>query len=131
MCITGLIALVLVTGAGTAPAQRSEGARAEAVDLTGEWRANDGGTYWIRQIGTRVWWTGFSGSANTTTMGLSFSNVFYGRISGSTIIGSWADVPRGATRSNGTLTLLIRGTANPILVRTDATGGFGASIWRR
>jgi hypothetical protein len=30
-------------------------------DVTGVWLGNDGGTYYLRQIGDVVWWVGLSG----------------------------------------------------------------------
>ena len=32
--------------------------KAYAVDLTGYWKANDQGTYYMRQIGSVLWWYG-------------------------------------------------------------------------
>ena len=66
-------------------------------DLNGTWRANDGGTYHVRQIGTQVWWVGLSSDG-----GKSWTNVFHGTRTGNTVTGSWADTPRGAARSSGT-----------------------------
>jgi hypothetical protein len=130
-CAVAMVAVVLVGAGGTSPSRVHHRAQAGGFDLTGIWRANDGGTYWIRQIGSRVWWAGFSGSPTTTSMGLSFSNVFLGTLSttGSSIKGSWADVPRGATTGSGSLTLSIKSVNT--FVRSYASGGFGASIWRR
>ena len=31
------------------------------ASLTGTWVANDGGTYFLRQIGDTLWWLGLSG----------------------------------------------------------------------
>jgi hypothetical protein len=130
-CIVGLCVLALAGSDGTSLAQPLNSTQT-GVDLTGVWRANDGGTYWIRQINKTIWWVGFSGRANTTRMGLTFSNVFNGTLKTPTFItGQWADVPRGATRANGTLTLIVRGTTQPYLTRRTATGGFVGSIWRR
>lgn len=94
-------------------------------DLNGTWRANDGGTYHVRQIGTQVWWVGLSSDG-----GKSWTNVFHGTRSGNTVTGSWADTPRGAARSSGTLTLKLSGV-NAVLgfKRTASTGGFGGSTW--
>ena len=43
------------------------------VNLTGTWKADDGGIYYIRNIGNVVWWLGISGSDD----GKTFSNVIY------------------------------------------------------
>ena len=94
---------------------------ASAQDLTGVWRASDGGTYYIRQLGGDVWWLGDGDG--------SFANVAYGRIDGNLIRLNWADVPRGGTRGDGELVLIME---NPHrLVARRATGGFAARVWTR
>lgn len=100
-----------------------------AEDLTGTWFADDGGAYYIRQVGNALWWNGMSENGQ----GSSFANVFRGTIRGDTIIGDWADVPRGQILNNGTLILSIVNTSpGQIELRKQReTGGFGGSIWRR
>src|SRR5207253_866522 len=67
-------------------------------DLSGVWTADDGGTYYVREFQNEVWWLGWSPtSSNDFHKGIAFSNVFQGVISGDTITGEWADVPRGQT----------------------------------
>jgi hypothetical protein len=105
-------------------------------DLTGIWGADDGATYYVRQIGETVWWAGLSADG-----GRSFTNVFYGKIrttfSSLEISGSWADVPRGRSAQSGSLALessLIgppSGDTGSRLVKRSQTGGFGGSLWRR
>lgn len=97
------------------------GARASAQDLTGVWAADDGGTYFIRQIGSEVWWFGDGGA--------SFANVAHGRLDDNRIRLEWADVPRGSTRSQGDLVLVMEGPYR--LVARRATGGFGGRVWTR
>jgi len=66
-----------------------------AVDLTGAWSADDGATYYIRQLSDgSVSWGGLNHSGFHT--GMEFTNVFRGRVSadGRTLTGDWADVPR-------------------------------------
>ena len=95
-------------------------------DLTGTWSADDGGTYYIKQNGNKVWWVGGSGFSP----GTGFTNVFDGKRTGDNIKGSWADVPLGNNRANGDLSLQCDQDANnDILTRTSATGGFGGSEW--
>ncbi len=60
--------------------------------------------------------------------GLEFTNVFQGRLSGTSVTGDWADVPRGRTLNSGTLTLNV--SRNQLQLQTS-TGGFGASLWER
>lgn len=95
-------------------------------NLTGVYDCNDGGTYYIRQVGRVLWWFGEDDNAN-------FSNVYRGIINQTTntISGTWADVPKGQNTGSGRLTL--KGTANgtAVLDRTFETGGFGGSKWTR
>jgi hypothetical protein len=97
-------------------------------DLTGRWDCDDGGTYYIRQIGDEVWWTGKSGEPKGTKK--AFANVFHGMISGNHIKGSWADDPAGEARGSGTLTLEITGEGRNVqLIKKKETGGFGGGEW--
>jgi hypothetical protein len=118
-----LIAVVFFFAAAASRAQS---------DLTGAWSADDGGIYYLRQIGDRLWWAGFStespGGTRDFNPGIQFSNVFQGRVAGNRIVGDWADVPRGQGSNSGSLTLEV-GTGN--LRRLSATGGFGATVWQR
>ncbi len=98
---------------------------AQSETLTGVWNCNDGGVYFIRQIGNQVWWYGQSSDGGAT-----WSNVFQGTITGSRITGSWADVPKGSIRGNGSMTLSIEGSNR--LRKIGAGGsGFGGSLWSR
>ena len=96
--------------------------------LTGIWQANDGGTYYLRQIGNVLWWNGMSGG----TDGRTFNNVFRGTITPTTntIAGEWADVPRGTVMGSGTLGLKI---INPTTLQkvTQTGSGFGATTWQK
>jgi hypothetical protein len=99
-------------------------------DLTGLWGCNDGGYYYIRQIGNVVWWYGVDSRNGNSP---SFANVFYGTITqsspGDVITGKWADVPEGRTSSSGTLKLMIE--TNNKLAAMQQTGGFGGTSWTR
>jgi hypothetical protein len=82
------------------------------LDLTGAWIADDGALYYIRQLDDNsIWWAGLH--ALGFHPGVTFTNVFQGVVISRdlTIVGSWADVPRGATFGHGKLSLEI--------VRTD------------
>jgi hypothetical protein len=100
---------------------------ANPASLTGTWMANDGGMYFLRQIGDTLWWLGLSGGLFHP--GLQFCNVFHASVTGSAVTGEWSDVPRGATSCRGTLTL--RPAGEDQLLRVAESGGYGASIWRR
>ena len=97
-------------------------------DLNGIWQANDGGTYYIRQIGDNVWWLGMSADD-----GRHFTNVYKGVLNGNSVRGSYADVPRGGVRSGGSLNLaIVRGGGGGILeVRRVGASPFGGARWTK
>lgn len=90
-------------------------------DLTGYWKGNDGGDYFIRQVRNEVWWYGRS-----PDKGGAWTNVFYGQRTGKVVSGVWADVPLGKNRGTGKIEVLLEGNR---LVKRSATGGFGGSQW--
>lgn len=102
--------------------------RGTRIGVTGTWTADDGGTYYLRQLdrdGFRnvvVWFGENQGS---------FSNVFWGTLDGGRkISGMWADVPKTHMRNAGTLELEIRNDGT--LEKTDQTGAiFGGTRWKR
>jgi hypothetical protein len=99
--------------------------------LTGVWSGDDGGFYYVRQEGQRIWWGGFSGELGLQ-VGLAFCNVFQGSITGNVVEGSWVGVPRGKTQGSGDLRLTIQFTDSSIpfiLNKTTDPGGFSASTW--
>jgi hypothetical protein len=111
-----------------------------AFNLTGTWAADDGATYYLRQLSDySVAWAGLYGTR--FHRGIEFTNVFFGRVSadGKTLSGDWADVPRGDTYSSGRLSLDIvqspyGAPVGPVgLRRRDdgSSGSFRASAWRR
>jgi hypothetical protein len=67
-----LIGLVLTINIYT---QNSSAQVAQNINLTGTWKANDGGTYYIRNIGNDFWWLGISSNDD----GKAFSNVLKGK----------------------------------------------------
>lgn len=94
------------------------------IDLTGVWSCDDGGTYYIRQLGDTIWWFGEL-SVNPS----SWSNVAYGTLKGSTVNLNWSDVPKGCAMGNGTLVLSV--LSKDKLTAANKTGGFGGSNWAR
>lgn len=93
-------------------------------DLTGTWYCDDGGTYYIRQMGNEIWWYG-ENDPNSPR----WSNVMHGTISGNTIYGNWLDVPKGSDLNSGNINLNIE--SNNRLSVIQKTGGFGGSVWTR
>lgn len=94
------------------------------ADLTGKWSCNDGGNYYMRQLGKEVFWFG-----ERSPTAPSWSNVASGYIDGNQIILRWADVPKGRIMQEGILILRLD-TPNKATA-TYKTGGFGGSIWTR
>lgn len=91
-------------------------------NLTGVWRSDDGGRYYIRQIGNKVWWFGESAPNSP-----SWSNAAYGEVSGNELRLQWADVPKGYNMNSGSMVLDI--VSNGRLTAREKTGGFGGSNW--
>ena len=93
-------------------------------NLTGEWRGNDGGEYYITQSGKDIVWYGESNYYNP-----NWSNVAHGTIDGNTIILKWSDVPKGNAKNNGILILEVQ--SNGYITAKKRTGGFGGFTWYR
>ena len=94
------------------------------ASLTGTYSCNDGGTYYLRQIGNQLWWFGQSGDDGAT-----WSNVFKGTIRGRTVSGTWADVPKGTIQSGGVMNIQ-RLSVDKFRV-INQTGNFGGTEWTR
>lgn len=97
-----------------------------AADLSGKWSCNDGGMYYVHQIGDKVYWYGEKDPIRP-----QWSNVASGTTDGAFIYLSWADVPKGASRNSGTLTLRIDGNNKFVQVQESGTDSFGGQIWIR
>jgi hypothetical protein len=97
---------------------------ATSPDLTGAWIGDDGAIYYIRQLDDHsVWWAGLQASGFHP--GVTFTNVFRGEVipDDLTIVGSWADVPRGATFGQGKLTIEIVETKSHHDTDSRSNGG--------
>lgn len=108
----------------------------QSFNLTGVWKGNDGGTYYIRNIGNDIWWLGISSADD----GKTFSNVLKGHINrdNKTINADWVDIPRGNNGFYGTLTLSIDSNAmlhkvneSSYSISGKSSCCFGASTWKR
>jgi hypothetical protein len=100
-------------------------------DLTGPWAGDDGGIYYLRQLGSVLWWNGMSGrEGSPLDLGREWNNVGRGVITGLQIEVEWSDVPRGESLNDGTLILNIQddGTGNVEIVTVDI-GDFGNFVW--
>jgi hypothetical protein len=97
-------------------------------DLTGAWLDDYGGIYYLRQLGSVLWWNGMSGrDRSPMDVGREWNNVGRGVIDGLEIVAEWSDVPRGEFLNNGTLILNIQddGTGNVQIEVVDPDGGNG------
>jgi hypothetical protein len=97
-------------------------------NLTGVWLGNDGGTYYVREVGEtgQVAWVGEHPEADPGTEvmpGRRWVNVFMGQRTDRLIRGEWSDVPKGEVDQHGTMTLFA--TAPDRLTVIRKTGGFG------
>jgi hypothetical protein len=93
-----------------------------ANNLSGVYKCNDGGTYYVRQNGNSLWWYGESGD------GVGWTNIFKGTIQGNDINGNWIDVPKGNNQGAGVMNLRV---SNSKFISTYKTGGFSGSEWTR
>ena len=102
-------------------------------DLTGVWKCDDGGTYYLRQIGDTLWWYGESAPVMPDN-GARWSNIVVGSIYGNTIDLQWRGVPKGDALPNGKQSvgiLFLNIVSNDELRATKKTSGFGGSHWTR
>ena len=94
---------------GYAPGYCPSNDNTARANLTGAWGSNDGGTYYIRQLGNEIWWAGLTRDRDPTTTNGSTglpnpipnpTDVFHGTISynadgTATITGNAVTVPKG------------------------------------
>jgi hypothetical protein len=104
----------------------------DPFNLTGVWKCNDGGTYYVRNLGREVWWFGHGLHPHQ-----SFANVAYGRVEGEghtrVLRLKWADLPMGTTNIYGRLVLslnfAIQFNRVTHMSLAECTGKFGGSLW--
>ena len=105
----------------------------DSGELTGAWEADDGGTYYLRQMGDCVWWFGTEleevWAGETEQPG--FANVAVGHVSGNEVRLEWADIPLGDILGGGTLVLQIGDDGNQLTKSSETGTGFGGVTWRR
>jgi hypothetical protein len=122
--VSALTGLALLASASIGLASPASALCSATPNVTGKWTSNDGGVYYMRRVGNKVWWLG-DGPGN------SWTNVFQGTTDMKTITGDWADVKGG--RNSGTLTLRINGEVGKGILgfqRIGSTGdGFAGTRW--
>ncbi|MDZ8263456.1 hypothetical protein [Nostoc sp. ChiQUE01b] len=94
----------------------------EVFNLSGVWQSNDGGTYYVTQVGNQVWWYGQSADG-----GVGYTNVFRGILVGDRATGEWVDVPKGGNRNVGVVSIEI--FSNYRFVQKGSN--FGPVEWNR
>jgi hypothetical protein len=104
-------------------------------ELTGAWAGNDGGVYYIRQVGDCVWWFGteIADIEPGQTGQPGFANVASGRLAGTSLEVEFADLPMGDILGGGGLTF-VYDEANDRLTLTEQRGDwvpFGGSVLTR
>jgi hypothetical protein len=116
------------------PVQRS-GPDGQPVDLSGAWSGNDGGLYYIKQIGTCVWWSGLSNFEDQYP-GQEWIMTFRGSMNDDGVInGDFVDV-KSSNPGSGTMTIEARiddvnGQGVIQLYRTASTGHeIGVTFWQ-
>jgi len=109
------------------------GENVDPFNITGVWDCNDGGTYYVRNLGSEVWWFGHGIHPHQ-----SFANVAYGQIEGEgntrVLRLKWADVPGGTTNIYGRLALHLNfaiqfNRVTHMSLASEHTGNFGGSLW--
>jgi hypothetical protein len=108
------------------------GDNVDPFNLTGVWKCNDGGTYYVRNLGPEVWWFGHGVHPHQ-----SFTNVAYGHVEGEgdtrLLRLKWADVPLGTTNIFGRLVLHLNFAIQygrvTHMSNVERTGNFGGSLW--
>ncbi len=96
------------------------------ADLTGVWKCNDGGSYYVRQVGSEVFWYGEKSATSP-----QWSNVAYGRYANGKISVRWADVPKGAAMGQGQLVLNVDRIEKSMRYASGTGSGFGGRLWTR
>ncbi len=98
--------------------------RQAVPELDGIWKCDDGGLYYVRQIGPDVLWYGESDPGEAM-----FANVAHGTVDDHGCLRMrWADVPKGVKGACGELVLRV---TDATMQATRVSGGFGGQRWWR
>ena len=98
----------------------------DSGNLTGAWNSDDGGKYYVRQLGNTVVWYGEKDFKKGDQP--SFANIFIGRRSGRIVTGSFVDVPKGKIMGNGKLEFEVVGGN---ILKKKSGNNFGGNQWTR
>lgn len=142
-----VLLLTLAACSGTAPQPSGDaacppvqvsGPDGQPLDLSGSWSGNDGGLYYMKQIGNCLWWSGLSNFVDQGQYpGQEWVMAFRGTIDANGVInGDFVDV-KSSNPGNGTMTIEPRidsvdGVNVINMYRTGSTGHeIGVTFWRR
>ena len=95
------------------------------MNLTGVWQCDDGATYYVRQIGDRIFWCGESQPETPI-----FCNVASGLIAEQEVMLQWADVPKGVNQYFGAIILRVSIDGDQ-MEAIHKSGSFSGSLWNR
>ena len=100
------------------------------TNLSGLWESNLSGTYYVRQIGSCIYWIGL-GTFDSQSQRYDYMNAFFGTISstGTTISGYWFDVNASKSTLHGSLKLHVANGSR--MGKIAQAGGFSTSVWTR
>ena len=99
-----------------------EADKVKTRDLTGFYKANDNGYYYLRQVGSTVYWFGEHPNGG-------WANVFKGKLTGNTLKGQYYDVPKAGAKGYGSLILQVSTSGHKI--QKVSGSGFGGSVWNK
>jgi uncharacterized repeat protein (TIGR02543 family) len=100
------------------------------TNLSGVWESNLSGTYYVRELGSCIYWIGL-GTYDSQSHRYDYVNAFFGSISstGTTINGYWFDVNAVNSTQHGTLKLHVANSSH--MTKSAQAGGFSAGAWSR
>jgi hypothetical protein len=97
---------------------------AQMMDLSGVWTTQTGATFYVRQIGSQIWWYGTQSPTKPR-----WTNVASGQLEGNVVRVHWVDVPQGMTASSGNLTLTAVDSRH--LIVSENPDNFLSAEWLR
>ena len=97
---------------------------AQVASLTGVWHNSAGGTFYVRQLASEIWWYGSQSPTQP-----SWTNVANGFVVGNIVRVRWVDVPQGQTRGSGMVAFRIV-DANHMVI-AENPDNFADAPWSR
>lgn len=98
-------------------------ARAQQQPIKGYYAGDDGGAYFVRQVGNKIYWFGEDPKGG-------FANVMAGTINGNKVTANFWDVPKGKTKGAGEITLEIQ-DGGATIVKVSSSVAFGMKTMKR